>query len=197
MYGQKYIVQAVGLNNKMFTCEIWEKGYSGSVSQIEAGTNPFLHSLINSTDDAFGGVISSTLDIECNITNFVGALPDFTSTYNRKYWVNFYAKGYPGSLNSTILWNMWETPSPFADCNMQILVNGVIQLFQFSANTGSLTTKAGDIVQIVLAVFILPAPTGTNWMLQIQKDGVDIYNVSIDTSTVVIGANQTLSLIHI
>jgi len=195
MYGQKYIVQAVGLNNKMFTCEIWEKGYSGSITQIEAGTNPFLHSLINSTDDAFGGIVSSTLDVDCNITNFVGTLPDFSSTDDRKYWVNFYAKGAPGSFNSTILWNMWEATSPFADCNMQILVNGVIQVFQFTNNTGSLTTKAGDIVTILLAVFILPAPAGTNWLLQIQKDGTDIYNVSIDTSTVVIGANQTFTFV--
>ena len=187
-YGKHYTIQAMGLSNKMFIADIYEKGYSGAVVSIDAGTVPFMHALINASDDAFSGVVSSTLDIEANITNFVGTLPNFASNDDRQYWVNFYSYTQPTTGNSSLIWQMYETNNPvFLDCNIKIDVNGVNVVYQFVSGYGQINFNTGDIVTITLPVFLTPL-TG-EWNLQVQQNGSDIYNTTL--TTVVIGANQT------
>ena len=95
-YGKKYTIDAVAKTEPtetVYTCEIWEKDYGGSSSAFDAGAHPFTAQILASSDDPFDPVLSSTLTLMIDITDFTGTLPDFTSTDDRKYWVKFYNTG--------------------------------------------------------------------------------------------------------
>ncbi len=92
-YGKKYTLSAIGKSGHTFTAEIWEKGYSGSVYSVGTGPEPFVMNCNASGDDQFQPILPTTFTIQADFTSFVGPLPDFTTTDDRKYHVKFYANG--------------------------------------------------------------------------------------------------------
>lgn len=184
-YGKHYTTQSAAKSGKLFTFDIYENGYSGSIVNIPAGLNPFEQDVLASSDDAYDPILASELQVKLDVTDAT-VIPDLTSRDDRKYYGKLYAQDYPQADTATILWKNYEVYSPLIDTNLQILVNGVYQVIEALPNSGTLTVNAGDVIQVVLDNGLTSSvPSGGGWIQQIQKDGVDIQNVT--TSTPVIG----------
>ncbi len=100
-YGKHYVIYGASKSLYMITCEVWEDGYSGSTERIDAAYHPFILNLLAQNDDVFSPILASELRVKLNVTDFASALPDFTSTDDRKYWVKLIANYGPDSF---LLW---------------------------------------------------------------------------------------------
>ena len=92
-YGKKYTLSAISKSGLTYTCEIWEKGWTGAIYPINTGGNPFVLNCLASSDDPFQPILPTTFTISADFTDFTGPWPDFLTTDDRKYHVKFYAQG--------------------------------------------------------------------------------------------------------
>jgi hypothetical protein len=92
-YGKKYTLSAISKSGLTYTCEIWEKAWTGAVYPINTGANPFVLNCLASSDDPFQPILPTTFTISADFTDFTGPWPDFLTTDDRKYHVKFYAQG--------------------------------------------------------------------------------------------------------
>lgn len=92
-YGKKYTLSAISKSGLTYTCEIWEKGWTGVIYPINTGGNPFVLNCQASSDDPFQPILPTTFTISADFTEFTGPWPDFLTTDDRKYHVKFYAQG--------------------------------------------------------------------------------------------------------
>jgi hypothetical protein len=180
-YGLRYKVQAFAKSGKMFTAEISEKDYSGPVDNIPAAYQPFQQNVLASGDDPFEPILASELRAALDITDFTGSIPDLTDRDDKRYHIVLKAGAAPDYNNSIIIWKNYESTTPeFLDCNFQIKVNGLSQVFEFFNNTGELQVSATDTVKLELAVFpplppILPI-VGAGWRLIVKEDGITVFD---------------------
>lgn len=192
VYLRHYTTQAQAKSGKLYTCDIYENGYVGSVVNIPAGNRPFEQNVLASSDDAFDPILASELRANLDITDATD-IPDLTTTNDRKYWGKLYAQDYPLADTSTISWKLYETSSPaFLDVNLEIWVNGVLTVSEFSNNTGSLTVNAGDTILIKNVDLISTTnPAGSGWRLRIEQNGGSIYSGSNTSSGIGIKVSYT------
>jgi hypothetical protein len=92
-YGKKYTLSAISKSGLTYTCEIWEKAWTGATYPINTGGNPFVLNCLASSDDPFQPILPTTFTISADFTDFTGPWPDFLTTDDRKYHVKFYAQG--------------------------------------------------------------------------------------------------------
>lgn len=177
LYLRHFTTQAASKSGRLYTCDIYEDGYIGSVVNLPAALRPFEQNVLASSDDPFEPVLASELKVSLDITDAT-EIPILTSRDDKKYFVKLSAQDYPIADTSNGLWKLYETSSPsFIDCNLKIWVNGVNVLTQFTAATGSLIFNTGDTVLVECTNLISPTnPAGSGWKLQIQKNGGSIYS---------------------
>lgn len=194
-YAQRYLIQNQGKSFQIFTLEIYERDYTGgTIEQIAADLDALIHKLITDSDDPFQPIVASTLNLKADISDYTDTLPDFQTTDDRKYFVKLKSNYQLGDNKAAILWRAYQSVDPiYLDSNLQITVDGAVRVLEFVNNTGSLIIDAGDSVLVELAVFEVPGvvPVGGGWKLQVQADGVDIYNVT--TSVPILGATLSFA----
>jgi len=185
LYLRHWTTQAQAKSGRLFTCDIYEDAYVGSVINIPAGLRPFEQNVLASSDDPFDPILASDLKINLDITDATD-IPNLTSRDDRKYYVKLNATDYPLADTATILWKMYETGTPsFIDCNLEFLVNGVSVTTIFTADTGSLTVNTGDTVIVKCKNFLTSSiPGGSGWKLQVNKDGGSIYS-GVNTTPII------------
>jgi hypothetical protein len=96
-YGKAYTITAAAKTEPTettYTCEIWQKGFSGSVQTLDPAFQPFTAQILASSDDPFDPILASTFRIVVDVTDFTGTLPDFTGTDDRQFWVKLYNGSY-------------------------------------------------------------------------------------------------------
>lgn len=179
LYLKHFTTQAASKSGRLFTFDIYEDGYIGSVINLPAANRPFEQNVLASSDDPFEPILASELKVSLDITDAT-EIPILTSRDDKKYFCKLSAQDYPIADTSNCLWEMYETNSPsFLDCNLQIKVNGVLTVGQYTNGTGSLVLNTGDVVVIECVNFATSSnPAGSGWKLQVNKDGGSIYSAT-------------------
>jgi len=179
-YGLRYQTQVYAKSNKMFTANIYEKHYVGSVEIIDAGFRPFEQNVLASSDDPFEPVLASELTALLDITDFTGTIPDLTTRDDKKYHIKLKAGAIPDVTKSVIIWKNYESLSPqLLDCNIKIKVNGYTQVEQFFNADGELLIDGSDNVTIQMDISSVPSGLpiiGAGWRLIIKENGSTIYD---------------------
>lgn len=93
-YAKAYSMSAASTNELttiIYGVEIWEKDFAGYEATFDPANNPLTGQILANSDDPFDPILTSTITLLIDTTDFTGTLPDVTSFDDRKYWVKVYA----------------------------------------------------------------------------------------------------------
>ena len=125
-----------------YLCSISQLDYAGSATEIQAQQNPIQINYQNTSSNKLEPIIGSECTLNLIATeNF--ELEDLYTENEREFMVQIYRKEKPCTL--TINWDMSEVA---AEMDLEIFVNGVSEILQFTTASGSFEINQGDTVLV-------------------------------------------------
>jgi hypothetical protein len=125
-----------------YLCSISQLDYAGASTEIQAQQNPIQINYQNTSSNKLEPIIGS----ECTL-NLIATedfeLEDLYTENEREFMVQIYRKEKPCTL--TVNWDMSEVA---AEMDLEIFVNGVSEVLQFTTASGSFEINQGDTVLI-------------------------------------------------
>ena len=129
-----------------YLCSISQLDYAGASEEIQAQQNPIQINYQNTTSNKLEPIIGSecTLNLIATV-NF--ELQDLYTENEREFMVQIYRKEKPCTL--TVNWDMSEVA---AEMDLEIFVNGVSEVLQFTTASGSFEINLHHKLPFVLGV---------------------------------------------
>jgi hypothetical protein len=125
-----------------YLCSISQLDYAGASTEIQAQQNPIQINYQNTSSNKLEPIIGSECTLNLIATeNF--ELEDLYTENEREFMVQIYRKEKPCTL--TVNWDMSEVA---AEMDLEIFVNGVSEVLQFTTASGSFEINQGDTVLI-------------------------------------------------
>jgi hypothetical protein len=125
-----------------YLCSISQLNYAGPSIEIDAQQNPIQINYQNTSSNKLEPIIGSECTLNLIATeNF--ELEDLYTENEREFMVQIYRKEKPCAL--TVNWDMSEVA---AAMDLEIFVNGVSEVLQFTTGSGSFEINQGDTVLI-------------------------------------------------
>ena len=125
-----------------YLCSISQLDYAGASEEIQAQQNPIQINYQNTASNKLEPIIGSECTLNLIATeNF--ELEDLYTENEREFMVQIYRKEKPCTL--TVNWDMSEVA---AEMDLEIFVNGVSEVLQFTTASGSFEINQGDTVLV-------------------------------------------------
>lgn len=160
-----------------YIAEIHQKDYVGVASEIQAQRNPVTLEYSDSSKDVFLSLRASRAVLNL-ISDPTFSLADLYSEDERTWLLKVYRTA--PVLTRSVSWSLDETPgSDYADVNLQIFINGVNVVDEFSDSSGTFQILDGDTLT-VSAYAITPWPAG-NAGMNLEVTGKPTLRTIIDT----------------
>ena len=165
-----------------YLCSISQLDYAGAIEEIQAQENPIQINYQNTSSNKLEPIIGS----ECTL-NLIATedfqLEDLYTENEREFMVQIYRKVTP--ITFIVNWELEEDLSG-VDTNLEILVNGVQIVNQFSTSSGSFNINNGDTV--LIKSFSYTSSSGNNGV-NLQITGIPtersvVFPFSIDTTII-------------
>jgi hypothetical protein len=183
-----------------YLCSISQLDYEGEVIEIQAQQNPIQINYQNTSSNKLEPIIGS----ECTL-NLIATedfqLEDLYTENEREFMVQIYRKVTPTTFN--VNWSMSEVA---AEMDLEIFVNGVSKVLQFTTASGSFEINNGDTVLIKpfaagpsaggipgmnLEITGLPTQRTTTYPFSIDVSLVPTSDITIETYTTYSATNYT------
>lgn len=163
-YGKRYFFTFNSLDTgdtpdqgDSYICEIHQKDYAGGATQILKQRNPVVIEYPNSAKNKLESLRGSRAVLRLIATELFG-LADLYSEDERTWLLKVFRK--ESVQNHTITWSLNETPTEgFVDVNLQVWVNGVTVVDQFTNGSGSFQINKGDTIKAI-AYTLVSWPAG-------------------------------------
>lgn len=125
-----------------YLCSISQLDYAGASEEIQAQQNPIQINYQNTSSNKLEAIIGSEATLNLIATEDF-ELEDLYTENEREFMVQIYRKEKPCTL--TVNWDMSEVA---AEMDLEIFVNGVSEVLQFTTASGSFEINQGDTVLI-------------------------------------------------
>ena len=175
-----------------YLCSISQLDYAGAPEEIQAQENPIQINYQNTSSNKLEPIIGSEATLNLIATsNF--ELEDLYTENEREFMVQIYRKEKPCTL--TVNWDMSEVA---AEMDLEIFVNGVSEVLQFTTASGSFEINNGDTLLIKpfaagpsaggipgmnLEITGLPTQRTTTYPFSIDVSMVPTSDITIETYT--------------
>jgi hypothetical protein len=183
-----------------YLCSISQLDYEGEVIEIQAQQNPIQINYQNTSSNKLEPIIGS----ECTL-NLIATedfqLEDLYTENEREFMVQIYRKVTPTTFNVN-----WSISEVAAEMDLEIFVNGVSKVLQFTTASGSFEINNGDTVLIKpfaagpsaggipgmnLEITGLPTQRTTTYPFSIDVSLVPTSDITIETYTTYSATNYT------
>jgi hypothetical protein len=183
-----------------YLCSISQLNYAGPSTEIDAQQNPIQINYQNTSSNKLEPIIGS----ECTL-NLIATedfqLEDLYTENEREFMVQIYRKVTPSKF--VVNWSMSEVA---AEMDLEIFVNGVSKVLQFTTASGSFEINNGDTVLIKpfaagpsaggipgmnLEITGLPTQRTTTYPFSIDVSLVPTSDITIETYTTYSSTNYT------
>jgi hypothetical protein len=175
-----------------YLCSISQLDYAGAPEEIQAQENPIQINYQNTSSNKLEPIIGSEATLNLIATsNF--ELEDLYTENEREFMVQIYRKEKPCTL--TVNWDMSEVA---AEMDLEIFVNGVSEVLQFTTASGSFEINNGDTLLIKpfaagpsaggipgmnLEITGLPTQRTTTYPFSIDVSMIPTSDITIETYT--------------